>query len=268
MEAGRLRDPSPGYLGMCRCRRRCDELCTASPHQGRSERLLLHYFYPPHSCSELGPGRKRGRGRKGGPQVSRPAAEALSPIGPCVRPGRSKSRVVPSQLAQASGKTGQVPQAELGSPIPIPRAQAGTTALRILPSSFPSIPDLQAVPPVVVAGDMRRGHPVPSTNSSGHVPDVLTRQVLLAGCNLHPHRSARDTSPCFQGQDVSRGPAPLPDAALCEAHLGLPRGTWGHGAAWGHCAHPIFWRAATAMALAPSPCPLCSWDLLSKSRKK
>lgn len=61
--AGWLRDPSPGYFGLRRYRRRCGELRTVSLRRG--ERLLLHYFYRLRSCSELSPGEEGGEREEG-----------------------------------------------------------------------------------------------------------------------------------------------------------------------------------------------------------
>lgn len=66
MGVGRLHDPSPGYFGMCRCRRQCDELCTAFPCHDWGERLLLHYFYPLTPALSWAPGGRGGEGGRGG----------------------------------------------------------------------------------------------------------------------------------------------------------------------------------------------------------
>lgn len=280
--------PSPSYFGMCRCRRRCGELSTASPRRGwgwgRGERLLLHYFYTPLafalSCAPGGRGGEEGRGGPRGCAGSgTPPWRPPSPVRPCVQPGRSTSHALLSQLAQASGKLGQVPRAGPGSPIPIPREQAAIPVLplpvpagqaaQILPSSFPGISGLQAVPAVVVAGDMPHGHPVPST-------------LMTAGTCL---RSSRARSCCW---DVSSVPATRPGTSPCAfrdgASLGVPlpcptQPFAGHvqdcpeapgdtGLLGDTVPVPIFQRADVVAAPAPFPRPPCSRDLLSKSRKK
>lgn len=199
-----------------------------------------------------------------------------SPSPPC-QPGRFESRAFLSQLAQVSGKLGQVPWTEPGGPqSPSPRRRLQPPrrpsrprqAARILPSSFPGIPGLRAVPAVAVAGDVPHGHPVPSMNSSGHIPEVLVGQVPLPGCILYPRHSAGDVSPRFQGQGISWGPAPLPHSALCRVCPGLPRGAWGHGAARGHRACPHLPESSRGGGPGPLPAPALLTGLTFKIQEK
>lgn len=238
----------PWLFWLCQCRGQC--VC---PRRG--ERLLLHYFYPP--CSELCPRRRMGQREEAGAQShagsGTPPWWPSPPVRPHVQPGRSPITLScpswPRPVRRWGGGTWvPVPRVQDVTPVsPLPAPQAA----QILPSSSPGI---QAVP--AVAGDMPHGLLVPST-----VPEVPMGRHIPCILVTRP-----GTSPCAFGWGISSCPTPLPHSALCGTQPGLPQPPGDTGAAWGHCACPN--RAASVAVPGPSPRPPCSWDLLSKSRKK
>lgn len=186
--AGRLHDPqphtpAPAILGCAGAGGGAVSCARPLPAGAGASGCCCTIFTLLSLALSCAPGRKGGRGRKGGPWGCAGSGTQLwqppSPIRPRAQPGSSTSHALLSRLAQASGKLGQVPWAGPGSPVPIPPVLAATTVLPlpagqaawILPSCFPGIPGLQAGPAVAVAGDVPHGHPVPLIlMTAGNVP--------------------------------------------------------------------------------------------------